>query len=156
MFHKKIKGLKIGINKLYTNILEERVNYMTINKKTIKKLEENYRKTFSDDFKQYLFQKYSEEPFPYEFSEQDFYTNIHNDINKYDAGELNIIIKSPSELWSEEREYLQNLYIDKCCELNDLENYITELENILSKHNLEFPETAWIFSKSYALQYKIY
>jgi intein/homing endonuclease len=110
---------------------------MTINGTIIKELEHTYRRTFPNDIKQYLLMKYAEEPFPYEFSEQDLYTNIRQDIRDYDAGELDIKLKSPLERWQEEREYLQNLYIKKCCEAHDLEEYITVLEHMLSDHGLE-------------------
>ena len=38
---------------------------MVINKKIIKKIEENYIKGFSNELEKYLLVKYSEEPFPY-------------------------------------------------------------------------------------------
>lgn len=69
---------------------------MTINDTIIKELERAYRKIFSADLKKYLLSKYAEEPFPYEYSEQDLYTNIHKDIKRYEAGELNVCVKSPS------------------------------------------------------------
>ena len=81
--------------------------------------------------------KYAEEPFPIEFSDQDLYTNIRHDIRDYEAGKLDITIKSPSELWLEEREYLQNLYIEKSHEAHELEDYVAELEHILSEYGLE-------------------
>lgn len=86
---------------------------MLINKTTIKKLEHTYKRSFTDDFKRYLLIKYAEEPFPYEFSGQDLYTNIKNDIRDYEVGELDITVKSPSDRWCEEREYLKTLYIEK-------------------------------------------
>jgi len=110
---------------------------MTINKTVIRKLEHTYRRSFPDDLKRYLLVKYAEEPFPYEFSEQDLYTNILQDIRDYEAGELDVTVKSPSERWQEEREYLKNLYIEKSCEARDLKEYIAELEHMLSDHGLE-------------------
>jgi hypothetical protein len=110
---------------------------MIIDKTIIRKLEHTYRRSFPDDFKMYLLANYAQEPFPYEFSEQDLYTNIDKDIRNYEAGELDVTVKSPSEHWQEECEYLQNLYIKKCHEARDLEEYISELEKILSKHDLE-------------------
>lgn len=110
---------------------------MTISKKIIRELENTYRMLFPNDLKRYLLVKYSEEPFPYEYSEQDLYTNIWNDVNNYKCGKLNVTIKSPSERWKEEREYLQNLYIEKFCEARDLAEYVAELEHILSQHNLQ-------------------
>ena len=78
---------------------------MTINKTIIKELEQTQR-SFSSDLKQYLLEKYAEEPFPYELTEQDLYANIRQDIRDYEAGELDVTVKSPSERWQEAREYL--------------------------------------------------
>lgn len=80
---------------------------MTINNTIISELEHTYRKSFPDDLKRYLLVEYGAEPFPYEFSEQDLYTNIQRDICDYEAGKLDISVKSASERWQEEREYLQ-------------------------------------------------
>ena len=121
---------------------------MTISKTIIRELERTYRRSFPGDLKRYLFVKYAEKPFPYEFTEQDIYTNIHHDIRSYEAGELDVTIKSPSERRHKECEYLQNLYIEKSCEARDLEKYIAELEHILSEHNLESPGMARDFQNS--------
>lgn len=98
--------------------------------------EHNYIGGFSDELKKYLLVKYSKEPFPYEFSEQDLYTNIEKDIRAYCAGNMDVTIKNPSEYWQVEREYLQNLYIDKCREISELEDYIEKLEKMFLEHDL--------------------
>jgi hypothetical protein len=110
---------------------------MTINKTIIRELENIYKKSIPDDLKKYLLVKYEQEPFPDEFSEQDLYANIERDIRDYEADELDVTVKSASERWLEEREYLQNLYIEKSRVAHDLEDYIAELEHILSEHSLE-------------------
>jgi len=110
---------------------------MIINKTVIRKLEHTYMRSFPDDLKRYLLVKYAEEPFPYVFSEQDLYTNIQQDIRNYEAGELDVTVKSPTERWQEDREYLQSLYIEKSSEVRELEEYVAELENMLSEHGLE-------------------
>ena len=110
---------------------------ININITMIRKLETIYKKSIPDDLKKYLLVKYEQEPFPYEFSEQDLYTNIERDIRDYETGELDVTVKSPSERWSEEREYLQNLYVEKSREARDLEDYVAELEHILSEQSLE-------------------
>lgn len=110
---------------------------MAINETIIKELECTYRRSPHGELKQYLLVKYAEEPFPYEYSEQDLYTNISNDIRDYEAGKLDATLKSPSECWQVEREYLQNLYIEKCLEARDLEEYVNKLERILSENGLK-------------------
>ncbi|OPL10245.1 MAG: hypothetical protein AVO34_11610 [Firmicutes bacterium ML8_F2] len=115
---------------------------MTINETIVKELEHTYRKHLPNDLKQYLLVKYAEEPFPYELSAQDFYMNIERDIQAYETGELDIPLKSRSESWQEEREYLRNLYIEKCCEARELSDYVAELEHMLSENCLESPKMA--------------
>jgi hypothetical protein len=110
---------------------------MVLTPKLIEELEYTNRKSFPEEFKRYLLVKYAEEPFPNEFSEQDLFTNIRNDIHNYEAGKLDITAKSPSERWQEDREYLQNLCIEKFIKIRELEDYILELEHILSENNLE-------------------
>ena len=110
---------------------------MTIDKTIIRELEHTYRRSFPNDLKKYLLVKYAAEPFPYQYSEQDLYTNIHTDISDYDEGKLDVTIKTPPERWKEEQEYLQNLYIEKFCEARDLVEYVAKLEHILSEHGLE-------------------
>ena len=110
---------------------------MTLNKPMIRDLETIFKKSIPDDLKKYLLVNYEQEPFPYEFSEQDLYSNIERDIRDYEADVLDVTVKSSSERWSEEREYLQNLYIEKFRVAHDLEDYVAELEHILSEHSLE-------------------
>ena len=112
---------------------------MTINKLIIKIVERKLRRLLPKELKTYLLIKYAREPFPYEFSEQDLYANIENDICVFDDGELDITIKSLGERWKEECQDLQNLYFDKCCELRRTEKYVRELEHILIEHRLEYP-----------------
>lgn len=46
---------------------------------------------------QYLLAMYEEEPFPYEWSEQDLYEQIRKLILQYNQGKLNIFIPSSEE-----------------------------------------------------------
>jgi hypothetical protein len=122
--------------------MRRRADDMILNEKTLKGLERSSRKAFPGDLKQYLLVKYGEEPFPYEFTEQDLYENIRRDIRDYEAGELDVTVKTRSEYRQEELEHLQALYIEKLAEIRDLRNYITELEHKLSEHGLESPRMA--------------
>lgn len=95
---------------------------MTINKTMLRELEHAYRRSFPADLKRYLIVTYAQEAFPYEFTEQDLHASIRRDIRDYDADKLDVTVKSPSERWSEEREYLQELYIEKSREVRDLKD----------------------------------
>ena len=110
---------------------------MVIDKTIIGNLENKRRAPIPDELKQYLLVKYAQEPFPYEYSEQDLYANIERDINAFESNSLDVTIKTPPERWQEEREYLQELYFEKSCEIRELLEYVAELECILSEHSLE-------------------
>ena len=110
---------------------------MIINKTLIEEMEHFHRKTFSEEFKSYLLVEYADEPFPYKYSEQDLYENVRRDLKSYEAGELNIVPKSLTDRWQEEREYLRNLYIEKAREVSNLKTYVKKLEQIISEHGLE-------------------
>lgn len=110
---------------------------MTIDNIIIRNLEKKLRASIPEELKQYLLVKYAQEPFPYEYSEQDLYANIERDINAFESNTLDVTIKTPSERWQEEREYLQELYFEKSCETRELLEYVTELERLLSEHGLE-------------------
>lgn len=113
---------------------------MTINETIVKELENTCGKPFADELKKYLFVQYGQEPFPHVFSEQDLYANIERDIRAYEAGELDITLKSQSKRWQDEREFLQNLYIEKCREARELTDYVAELEEMLAQNGLELPK----------------
>ena len=65
------------------------------------------------------------------------YSNIEQDIRDYDAGKLDVTVKSLLERLQEERELLQTLYIEKSQKLRDLEEYVVELEQMLTEQGLE-------------------
>jgi hypothetical protein len=110
---------------------------MTIDNTITRNLENKLRASIPEELKQYLLVKYAQEPFPYEYSEQDLYANIERDINAFESNTLDVTIKAPSERWQEEREYLQELYFEKSCETRELLEYVTELERLLSEHGLK-------------------
>jgi hypothetical protein len=115
---------------------------MILDRRMMKELEQTYRKSIPADLRKYLLSTYAEEPFPHEFSEQDLYANIQRDIRDYEAGELDITVKSPSLRWSEERNYLKKLYIEKSREVRDLEDYVSKMEQVLIEHGLKPPRMA--------------
>ena len=78
-------------------------------------------------------------PFPI-YREQELHANISRDIKTYYAGNLDVAIKTSSELWEKEREYLQRLFKDKVNEIRSLTEYIEKLENVLSEHGLVSPQ----------------
>ncbi len=85
---------------------------MTINETIIKDLGYKYKMLLPDELKKYLLVQYAEEPFPEEYTEQDLFANIERDIRAYEAGKLDITMKSPSERWRSVS--ICKVYILKC------------------------------------------
>jgi hypothetical protein len=113
---------------------------MIIDKKFLKELEFNRRITIPNELRKYLLVKYSEEPFPYEYSEQDLSGNILDDINRYMSGELSFKGISPHEYWhQEEIRNLKEFCSDQVAQIIELKAYITELEELLRINSLETP-----------------
>ena len=115
---------------------------MVITKKAIQEFENTHCKFLPEELKGYLLTQYSQEPFPYEYSEQDLWANMARDVRAYEAGKLDVTPKSPSERWKEERENLQKLYTEKAYEACELADYVLELEQLLLKHGLESSKMA--------------
>lgn len=113
---------------------------MIIDKKLLNELESNRRITIPNELRKYLLVKYSKEPFPYEYSEQDLYENILDDIRRYMAGELSFNGISPHEYWyQEEIRNLEEFCSDQIAQIIELKTYITELEELLRINRLETP-----------------
>ncbi len=112
---------------------------MIITCQMLNEMEQTDRKSFPKEFKRYVLVKYAEEPFPYEYSEQDLYEHIRRDIRDYDEGNLDITVKSPSERCQEERDYLKTLYREQALTIRDFEDYIAELEHMLAENGLKTP-----------------
>lgn len=111
---------------------------MTINHKVIQTLETyTFKSPFPIELKRFLKDKYSEEPWPYEYSEQDLYSNIKDDVAAYFAGNIDITIKTPLEKKDLEIEYLRGLYGDAMCEISDLQKDIEDLHELLWAHGLQ-------------------
>jgi len=111
---------------------------MTINQKVIRTLETYiFKHPFSAELKRFLKDQYSDEPWPYEYSEQDLYAHIKKDVDAYFSGNIDITIKSPLEKKDLEIEYLRGLYGDAMCEVRDLQKTIEELHELLWAHGFE-------------------
>lgn len=82
-------------------------------------------------FEQYLLAMYEEEPFPYEWSEQDLYEQIRKLILKYNRGEIDISIPSTEERQRDRYEALKDSYLELLQETNHLRSIIKNTRAIL-------------------------
>jgi len=126
---------------------------MTLTNRMIKSLETyTYRQRFPKNLTTFLKDRYSEEPWPYEFSEQDLVNNVRKDVNAYFEGTLDTTIRAPIQKLTEQIEDLRELYGQSMEEIRDLTCYIDELHELLWVHGLE--SSRMIHSDTYAGTYK--
>lgn len=115
---------------------------MAINDKEIKRIIKNqetyiFRQKFPGELKEYLYDQYGEDPWPYEFSTSDLYSGIKADAREYFMGKLTIDIKPPLQKARMEIEDHRDLYGKAMCENRELQNYIDELHELLWSNGLE-------------------
>ena len=81
---------------------------------------------------EYLLATYEEEPFPYEWSEQDLYEQIRKLMLQYNQGKLDITIPSSEERQRIRYEALKDSYIELLSEINGLKEIIKSTRRILN------------------------
>ncbi len=83
----------------------------------------------------YLLATYEEEPFPYEWSEQDLYEQIRKLIFQYEQGELDISVPSLQERERMRYDALKESYLELLGEVTELRHTISGAVNLLEKNN---------------------
>ena len=81
----------------------------------------------------YLLATYEEEPFPYEWSEQDLYEQIRKLILQYNQGKLDITIPSAEQRQRVRYEALKDSYLELLSETNRLKGIIKNTRRLLDK-----------------------
>ncbi len=102
---------------------------------TIKFLNEMFRiwgDNIDKPFEEYLLATYEEEPFPYEWSEQDLYEQIRKLILQYNQGKLDVTIPSLEERQRIRYEALKDSYMELLSEMNGLKEIIKSDQRILN------------------------
>jgi hypothetical protein len=103
---------------------------------TIKFLNEMFRlwgDKIDKPLEEYLLATYEEEPFPYEWSEQDLYEQIRKLIFQYEQGKLDITVPSVEERQKIRYESLKDSYLQLLDESNRLRDIIENTRKILEK-----------------------
>lgn len=83
----------------------------------------------------YLLATYEEEPFPYEWSEQDLYEQIRKLIFQYEEGMLDINVPSYQERQRMRYDDLKESYLELLGEVTELRDTISGAAKLLSKNN---------------------
>jgi hypothetical protein len=83
----------------------------------------------------YLSATYEEEPFPYEWSEQDLYEQIRKLIFQYEQGKLDISVQSLQERQRMRYDALKESYLELLGEVTELQDTISGAVKLLGKTN---------------------
>jgi hypothetical protein len=83
----------------------------------------------------YLLATYEEEPFPYEWSEQDLYEQIRKLIFQYEQGMLDILVPTHQERQRLRYDDLKESYLELLQEAIELRKTISGAAELLGKNN---------------------
>ena len=83
----------------------------------------------------YLMATYEEDPFPYEWSEQDLYEQIRKLIFQYEKGVLDISVPEPQERQKMRYDDLKESYLELLGEVTELRGTISGAAKLLGKSN---------------------
>ena len=102
---------------------------------TIRFLNEMFRiwgDRIDKSLEEYLLAAYEEEPFPYEWSEQDLYEQIRKLMLQYNQGKLDVTLPSSEERQKIRYEALKDSHIELLSEMNGLKETIKIARRILN------------------------
>lgn len=109
---------------------------MIADKAFIKYLRKRYHMNIPEELEDFLLEEYGEEPFPYEYTEQDLHEQIRKMEMNYHKGLLNVSLKGPELLLKQRYETLKNEYIDAMYKIRSLEDELEELKKLLQKQEV--------------------
>lgn len=104
---------------------------MTVDIGFIDHLRKDYNMDIPEDLEAFLLEEYADEPFPYEYSEQDLYEQIRKLVMNYHRGLVDVTIKGPELRLKQQFESLKDDYIEAMCRIQSLENEVKELRGML-------------------------
>ena len=94
----------------------------------------------SEELEKFLLNQYGEEPFPYEYTEQDLYEQIRKLVCQYQTGILDTTVKSPMEILQSNYSSLKQDYADAMASIKKLELNIRSLKDVLHRNCIEIPD----------------
>ena len=109
---------------------------MVVDKAFVEYLRETYQMNIPKELEAFLLEEYCEEPFPYEYSEQDLYEQIRKLGKKYHDGLLNVVLKGSEYQLKQRYEALKDEYIVLTREKQNLEDEVEKLKGMLLKQGL--------------------
>jgi len=109
---------------------------MIADKKFINYLRQRYHMNIPDELEAFLLEEYGDEPFPYEYSEQDLYEQIRKMVMNYHKGLLSVALKGPELRLKEQYEALKDEYINEMYKVRSLEDEVENLKKLLQKQEV--------------------
>ena len=106
---------------------------MTLTKKFLNEMFRIWGDNIDKPLETYLMAAYEEEPFPYEWSEQDLYEQIRKLVLQYEQGKLDITIPSAEERCKMRYESLKGSYLELLDETIRLREVIGNTRRMLEK-----------------------
>jgi hypothetical protein len=109
---------------------------MTVDIAFIEHLRKRYGMNIPENLEAFLLEEYDEEPFPYEYSDQDLYEQIRKLVMNYHKGLVDVTLKG-SELRLKQRfQSLKDEYIAAMYKIRTLEDEVKELKDMLLEHGV--------------------
>lgn len=115
---------------------------MIVDKAFVEYLRVTYKMNIPKELEAFLLEEYCEEPFPYEYREQDLYEQIRKLEMKYHDGLLNVALKGPEHQLKQRYETLKYEYIATMYKMKNLEDEVEKLKEILLKEGISFMKLA--------------
>jgi hypothetical protein len=114
---------------------------MIADKAFINYLRQRHHMNIPEELEDFLLEEYGEEPFPYEYTEQDLYEQIRKMAMNYHKGLLSVALKEPELRLKQRYETLKDEYINAMYKVRSLEDEVENLKKSLQKqevNNYEF------------------
>ena len=109
---------------------------MRLTKDFLDELRYMYGQHIDKDLERSLLAEYEEEPFPYEYSEQDLREQIRKRVYQYQQGTLDVTVKSPKVWLMERYEGLKEQHLEILSENACLKDDVGRMEKVLKEHGL--------------------
>jgi|LGVF01.2.fsa_nt_gb hypothetical protein len=112
---------------------------MVADKNIIKRVANYHKVMLEKDFEQFIYQEYGQDPFPYEYSEEDLYMQISKLVGDYKKGGFEFKLLTPMEKLIQENCIIKDICIENIREVNHLNEQLDELKEVIINNGLSVP-----------------
>lgn len=104
---------------------------MTVDMAFVEHLRKRYDMNIPENLEAFLLEEYGDEPFPYEYSEQDLYEQIRKLVMDYHKGMVDVTLKGTELRFRQRYESLKGEYLEAMYKIRALESEVKELKGVL-------------------------